>query len=463
MQNSGGYAVLAMMLIVIASSLAIIGGLTFFSLQEARVNRAYIKSVDSRLIAEAGAEDAIYRIVSAKQMGSSETLSVGKGAAAVTVTATSGGRRVIRSAADRENFRQNIEVAVEPATSGTAFFYGAQVGDGGIEMKNTSTITGSVFSNGPVAGVNSPVITGDVLAAGTSAITGELSIGGNVRAGRVAGSPQITIGGAASSTTRIDNAVVGLHAAADTFDHSAITGNAYYKTSISSDTTVLGARIQISQAPAPLSSLPMPFGDAQLDQWEAEAAAGGLYGGPCPYVIDSGSQVSIGPLKVPCDMDIKGTAEVTLKGTLWVAGNLTIQNSAIVRLDPSYGVLSGLVIVDDPADRSGKSVLKFKNSAQILGSGTAGSYLMLVSRNNSSEIGGGAAAIEVDNTSSAPIYYAPHGLLQIENNTGLKEATAYKLKLQNSATLTYESGLLDVRFTSGPAASYDVKYWKEVE
>lgn len=459
-ETKKGYAALAMTLIVIAASLTVIGGLSFFSFQEVRVNRAFTKSVDSRVIAEVGVEDAIYRIVSGRQIGASEILGVGKGTTTVTVSAD-GSSRIIRSAGTRENFRQNIEVAVEPTVSGATFFYGAQVGDGGIEMKNTSRITGSVFSNGPVSGAISPTITGDILAAGTSAITGEVSIGGNVQAHRIAGSPQITIGGAASSTTAIDYATIGRNAAADTFNHSTITQNAYYKTSISADTTVLGVRIQIPQAPPSMSSVPMPINDAQLDQWEQEAVAGGTHTSPCPYVIDS--SVAIGPKKIACDMDIKGTAEVMLKGTLWVAGDLTIQNSAIVRLDPSYGALSGLMIVDKPTDRSAQGVLKVKNSAQIIGSGTAGSYVMLVSRNNSVESGGIVAAIEVDNTSSAPIYYAPHGLLHIINNTGLKEATAYKLKLENSAVLTYESGLQDLRFTSGPSAGYQVKYWKEVE
>lgn len=459
--SAGGYAALVTTLVVIAASLTVIGGLAFFSLQEARVNRAFTKSIESRVTAEAGAEDAIYRILSGRQISVSETIGLGKGTTTVTVT-TSGASRIVRSAADRDNFRQSIEVAVEPATSASAFFYGAQVGDGGIEMKNTSRISGSVYSNGPVSGENGAVITGDVLAATTSAISGELTVGGRAHAYRIAGSGQIAVAGSASSTTLIDRTSVGQNAAADTFANSAVTGNAYYKTSISADTTVLGARIQIPQAPAPLLSLPMPVGDAQLDQWEQEAAAGGTYTGACPYVIDSG-QASIGPLKVPCDMDIKGTAEVTLKGTLWVAGELTIQNSAIVRLDPSYGAMSGLIIIDKPTNRSAQGVLIVKNSAQIIGSGLDGSYVMLVSRNNSAESGGAVAAIQVDNTSSAPIYYAPHGLLHIKNNTGLKEAAAYKLKLENSVVLTYESGVQNVRFTAGPSAGYGIKYWKEVE
>ena len=88
---------------------------------------------------------------------------------------------------------------------------------------------------------------------------------------------------------------------------------------------------------------------------------------------------------------------------------------------------------------------------------------MVISRNNSAESGGSNDAIRVQNSSSASIYYAPHGAIRIKNNTSLKEVTAYKLTLENSATVTYESGLQNVQFSAGPTGGYDVKYWKRTE
>ena len=161
-------------------------------------------------------------------------------------------------------------------------------------------------------------------------------------------------------------------------------------------------------------------------------------------------------------MDIKNTAVVTLTGTLWVSGDLTIQNSAVVGLNSSYGDASGLVLVDDPLNRSSKSILDVKNSAEIKGSGTPGSYIMLVSRNNSAENNGDTDAIEVQNTSSAPIYYAPHGSIEIRNSAALKEVTAYKLEITNSATVTYETGLANINFSSGPSGGWSIDSWKEV-
>ena len=44
-----------------------------------------------------------------------------------------------------------------------------------------------------------------------------------------------------------------------------------------------------------------------------------------------------------------------------------------------------------------------------------------------------------------------------------KEATAYGITMDNNATITYESGLADMTFSSGPGGGYDISAWKEIE
>lgn len=453
----GGYAVLTTTVLVVIVSLALISGFTFFVFQEVRITRNFAHSIDAHYVSEGGIEDGLYRVLSGKQLTSAETLKVGRGTTTILYT-ISGQTRTIRSEGKREAFQQNLETVLDTTKSGTNFIYGVQAGDGGIEMSNTAKIIGSVYSNGNIIGEDSPVITGDAFAASTSRIE-VVTVNGHARANLIRNN---TVGKNASSTTNLDNVIVGANAYANSLIASTITGDAYFMTKDGA-TTILGAQFPGTPPPSILPKLPMPIPDSQIDQWEAEAALGGIHTSPCPYVLSSGT-TNLGPKKIACDMDIKNTAIVNLTGTLWVAGNLTIQNSAVVRLDPSYGANSGLIIVDDPANRSSKGILEVKNSAQILGSGTTGSYVMLVSRNNSAESGGNTDAIEVQNNSSAPIYYAPHGSIEIHNNANLKEVTAYKLEIRNNATVTYESGLQDVKFSSGPSGGYyDVRYWKEVE
>ena len=121
-----------------------------------------------------------------------------------------------------------------------------------------------------------------------------------------------------------------------------INGNASAVGAISDPPTVTGTKTE----GAPAQSMPLP--ESILDSWEQEAEDGEVYGGQCPYKPADGT--SIGPLKVPCDMEIDGTKVVTLTGKVWVEGNLDIKNSAQLKLDSSYNDRSETIIVHDPDD-----------------------------------------------------------------------------------------------------------------
>jgi hypothetical protein len=50
----------------------------------------------------------------------------------------------------------------------------------------------------------------------------------------------------------------------------------------------------------------------------------------------------------------------------------------------------------------------------------------------------------------------------LSNNAGAKEVTAYGIDMDNNATVTYESGLADIEFSTGPSGGYSVDYWRQV-
>ena len=457
LKNQDGYAALATTLITIAASLITIGGLNFFSLQEVNMNRNFTKSVESYYVSEAGAEDALYRIVTGKQISSSETLAVGQGTTTVLITDI-GGQITIRSEGQRGNLQKNFETRIDASQTGASFNYGVQVGDGGITMDNNTIINGNVFSNGSIVGTNNATITGDGFAAGASRIEGMI-VNGNARANLIKTS---TIGGTASSTTDLRDSITGVNAYVANLQTSVISQDGYYLTK-DIGTLILGQGYPGTPAPSNLATADMPIPDSQLDQWEAEAAAGGVQTSPCPLTYDTGSVVTLGPKKIDCDLNIQGSAQITIAGSLWIKGNLKIKNSAQVNLSSSFGAQSGVIVVDDPSNRTASSKIEVENSATINGSGTAGSYLLLASRNNSAESGGDEKAITLKNTGASSIYYAPHGFISVKNNAVVKEITAWKLEVKNSATVIYELGLRNVQFGSGPSGGYDVKYWKEVE
>ncbi|MEK9166310.1 MAG: hypothetical protein AAB846_01085, partial [Patescibacteria group bacterium] len=63
---------------------------------------------------------------------------------------------------------------------------------------------------------------------------------------------------------------------------------------------------------------------------------------------------------------------------------------------------------------------------------------------------------------SSAILYASEGAIQMENQSGLKEAVGQKLRLENEATVTYETGLQNVNFSSGPSGGWEINGWEEI-
>jgi len=450
-KQENGYVALTVTLLTMIVSLTIIGGFTFFALQEARTNTAFTKSVESRYIAEGGIEDMVYRVVSGKQYSASETLDVGNGTTTLTVS-TSGTQKTIRSAGKRDNFQQNLETKVTIATDAVGFYYGAQVGDGGITMEQNSSVSGGVFSNGSIIGDNGAIITGDAFAAGASAIR-KVTVSGNAQAHLIDDS---TVGGYASSTTKLDDTLVGLDAHTNELDDATVNNNAYYNVT-DAQSVVLGSRITPTVPPADLTSLALPITQSKIDQWKSDAEQNGVIAsGTCsqnwspptnPYTVNGGV--------LEKSLNLDNNQILILKGTVWVKCDVDVSNGAAIRLDPGYGQTSGMLIADGR--------MHLRNNGVFQGSGDPCncSYIMLLTT-----AGGGGhhgSAIDLHNNASGTIFYAGNGLVYLHPNVEVMQLTARAVHLENNATLVYELGVASANFSSGPSSGSDIQYWKRVE
>ena len=142
-------------------------------------------------------------------------------------------------------------------------------------------------------------------------------------------------------------------------------------------------------------------------------------------------------------------------------GDIDFQNDNTVRVSPSLTDTSIAVVADNPANRLTSSNINIQNSPTFEGNGSR-SFILLVSQNESAEQGGSEDAINVQNyVSGQLLVYAGHGKVRLQNNVQLREVTAYKVHLQNSAKVTYETGLASVLFSSGPSGSYAIYGWRE--
>jgi len=191
----------------------------------------------------------------------------------------------------------------------------------------------------------------------------------------------------------------------------------------------------------------LPLSDAQVSQMESQAAAGGTI--VCSPTCSLGTS-TVGPKKYQGNVSITNGAVITMAGTIWVEGDLTIDNNAIVKLADGYGSSSGIIVADDPANRSTKGKITLSNNGNLQGNATTGTYVMAVSMFTHTS----TTAIAVSNNLTAGVIYAPHGIVDISNNANLKEVTAEKIVLQNNASVTYETGLANVNFSSGPGGSW---------
>lgn len=420
-KKNGGAAMLVSVIFFLFISLAIISGLVSPVVREFKNANVNLNSKKSYFLAESGVEDVAYRIMKNITVSNSEIISLNFGSA-VTTTSTVLGNQVISSVGDVLNHQRKINMMLSTG-KGNSFKYGIQSGQGGFILENSASVTGNVYSSGSIVGSGN-IIGGDAVSA--------------------------------EATGLIDGIHTTGSAFAHTIQNSNVDANAYY--TVKTNTTVGGISYPNS---ADQGAVPMPISDEQIGELESDAEAGGVISSPCPYIINSDR--TINPVKITCDLEISGSPTVViLNGSVWVTGKISIKNSAIIRAAADLGNKSVAIIADNPNNRITSSSIELSNSSQFFGSGSDSSFIFLISQNNSSELWGNEDAISMDNSSSGKvILYASHGLININNSATLKEVTGYKIKAKNSANITYETGLVNTLFTSGPGGRYQILSWGE--
>jgi hypothetical protein len=52
-------------------------------------------------------------------------------------------------------------------------------------------------------------------------------------------------------------------------------------------------------------------------------------------------------------------------------------------------------------------------------------------------------------------------MIRLNNGANVTEVVANKLSLENNAIVTYEQGLINSNFSSGPSGGWSIDKWKE--
>lgn len=246
---------------------------------------------------------------------------------------------------------------------------------------------------------------------------------------------KVFVGGVATSIEGASGASIGADAHANILKNLNITGGAYYQ---AKENVTAGSLHPNS--PDPPAKV-MPISEGNIAEWKNSAESAGVYTGNI-----SSCRSELGPGKYVGNISFSNGCITTIKGTVWITGNLDLENNITLKLDPVFGAASGVIVVDGQVDLS--------NNVKLQGSGTSGSFLMTLSTYNSQT--SGLPAIDVKNGGNSGILYASQGIAKIENNNHLSELTAWKIELENGVTVDYDSGLASSFFTSGPSGSYSL-------
>ncbi|MEA3399139.1 MAG: polymer-forming cytoskeletal protein [Patescibacteria group bacterium] len=247
---------------------------------------------------------------------------------------------------------------------------------------------------------------------------------------------KIYLGGIPS---KIEGMTVGDNAMANTINNSVVAGTIYCQTGTGNNKPCDTSQ----EDPSPLN---FPISDGQIADWKDLAVTGGTYSGDINL---SSGELSIGPKKIDGNITVSNNAILTLTGNIWVTGSITLSNQGKIKLDPSYGSLSGMIVADGTITTS--------NGGQFLGAGDPKSYIMVLTTSTLNP------AMDISNSAGTVVLVAPYGIVSFSNTAAAKEISANKLIMNNLTTVTYDSGLANINFKTGPSGSWEIESWKESE
>lgn len=419
-----GFATFLITILVLIVMFGIAVSITILILTRQRISRNVIDSTQSYYTAEAGLEDILVRLFKGKNWVDSYSLSIDDASTTIEASDIVGGVRTITSEGNKNNRIRKIKIVYQISSDKISFYYGAQIGDGGMEMGNNARVQGNVFSNGSVI-----------------APTGDGLIDNSIVVAR--------------NGNKIEGLVIGEDATVHTCRDSAIGITLTYVSGGSVTNCPAGGTVK--SRPNEILPLDLPISQDQIDSWKNAASAGGVLASD--YILDLGASGSLGPIQIgttiqPRNLTITNNARFNITGTIYVTGDIIFSNNAIIELNSdSYSFTGGVIIAD------GK--ITIENNVILRGSGETGSYVLILSTNDS--LDPASPAIYINNNAEGAVFYTVSGLVFLKNNMIAREITGYKIQIENNAEIQYESGLENAMFSSGTGGSWEVTSWQETE
>ena len=431
-QKNKGAAMLISVIFFLFISLAIISGLVSPSISEFKNANRDLNSKKSFFLAESGTEDAFYRLKNVKTIGDSVVLNLGGNSVTTNITDSGYNQKTIISTGDVFSLQRKSN-AVVSAGAGVGFNYGIQAGTGGFSLSGGSKITGNVYSNGNILAYSGVQITGSAIASGATSYIGD---GDGVKPNPYAGT-----------------AVIGTAGAGDAWAYnsigSTVAGNLYCQTG-----SLNNKVCNTSKGIPPVQA--MPFTEEDIAAWKSEGEAGNIITGAtkCPGGFSGGNctvnyaNATFGPGKITGNLIVNGGGTLTLTGTVWVQGTVTVTGGGKIKLPTNFAQYSATIISDG---------IVLLNGGSYTGSGTLGSYLFVVTTSSSSNamtVSGGSGAIAV---------CAQNGTVALSGGIDINAAVGKTITAIGGTDVVYQQGLASPSFNNGPSGGWNLSSWKETQ
>jgi len=268
----------------------------------------------------------------------------------------------------------------------------------------------------------------------------------------------------------------------------AVIGRAAYCIDFDNIRNPLGQQIACDDCSAPGANPddcnpppePLPITDEQIEEWKDAAAkcesVGSCVNGDFELDADETGELST-PIRIAGDLTLENRSLLTLvddaaiageEAIVHVAGNVVLRDNCTVKMDEDFGppdaegkVMDGVFVVDGTVDVRNKCDLYgVIDPDDPLGGPYQDSNLLVLSTNHSIA---NPPAMKIGNLATGAVFYTSEGTLDIQEQAELKAAAGQKMIVGDHSTLTYDEGLTDLRFTSGPTGGWEIRSWNEVE
>lgn len=224
---------------------------------------------------------------------------------------------------------------------------------------------------------------------------------------------------------------------ANTLRNLTIQKGAYYQ---ASDNITAANYYPSSVDPAPKS---FPISEGNISDWKQQAQDAGIYTGNinnCPSSLPAGKYVG--------DVRFPSNCTVIIGQPIWITGRLDVQENVTIKLDPIFGLSSGVVMVDQD--------IELDKDDKLLGSGVAGSYLLVMSNFNSKSDQENRTAILVKRDGNSGVLYSGLGSVRLSKDNHITSITAWKINVRQNVIIEYDQGLAGTFFSFGPSGSYSL-------